>query len=222
MRTSLTLSLAALAPFLADAQRSQADYTTETVFLPSRSTGRASNIYAYLITETGSKTEYLLACQTNFDASYTCDGEFTGVTVTYESTDVNVAFGSTSYDCEVGTDEAVCVTKTRSAREEATTTLDASESSEWMTAITIVDHRKRATKASSAEPAETSNSRLCKRKNRDSGGSDSDSDSSSSGSSSSSSRKGGSDSDSDDNCSAGSVLSWHWSILVFGFAVIFL
>ncbi|KAJ4256802.1 hypothetical protein NW762_008898 [Fusarium torreyae] len=232
MRSSITLGLLALAPYLADAAKSKTEYTTSTLFLPSRTTGSASNIYASIITEDESKTEYLLACQTNFGASYTCGGEFTGVTVTYQKSDVDVAFGATTYDCELGT-SAVCATKTKSSGDEKTTTLAASESSSWMTAITIVDVKKRKTKAKAAVPKETGSSKICKRRVRDhdsdssgSSGSSSDSSSdsskdttkdsdtdsdSSSGSSSSSSKK-----NKNDDCSAGSTISWNWGIVVMG------
>ncbi|KAF4962488.1 hypothetical protein FSARC_9441 [Fusarium sarcochroum] len=233
MRSSITLGLLALAPYMADAARSKTEYTTSTVFLPSRSTGSASNIYASIITEDESKTEYLLACQTNFGASYTCGGEFTGITVTYQKSDVDIAFGATTYDCELGT-SAVCATKTKSSGDETTTTLAASESSSWMTAITIVDVKKRKPKAKAAAPKETGSSKICKRRLRDhgsdSGGSSGSSSDSGSDSSSDSSKDTSKDSDSDDDsssgsssrknkdndCSAGSTISWNWGMLGLG------
>jgi uncharacterized membrane protein YgcG len=246
---STTLSLFALAPYLTEAVKSTTHYSTETVFLPPRKTGSATNIYASLITENASKTEYLLACQTNFDSSYTCDGEFTGVTVTYKQSRMDVAFGVTSYGCGLGNDQAVCAFQTGTAKAE-TRTLTSSESSLWMTAITFVDVKKRKTTSTKSHlPKETgtSSNKLCKRKNHGSGdssssggGSSGDSDSSSGssgGDTSGGTRQGAGDSDApddtssdgassssskpkknhDDDCSAGSVVTWSWSVVALGF-----
>ncbi|WZH45934.1 hypothetical protein QYS62_007003 [Fusarium acuminatum] len=233
---STTLSLLALAPCLAEA-KSTTHYSTETVFIPPRKTGSATNIYASLITEDASKTEYLLACQTNFGSSYTCDGEFTGVTVTYEKSRMDVAFNVTSYDCGLGNNQAVCALQTGTSKAE-TTTLTSSESSLWMTAITIVDVKKRKTTSTKSHlPKETgsSSNKLCKRKvhhgsgDSDSSGGGSGGDSSGGSSGSSGGDKSGEAGDSDapddtssdgasssshpkknhdDDCSAGSVASW--------------
>ncbi|CAJ0552207.1 Ff.00g061860.m01.CDS01 [Fusarium sp. VM40] len=230
---STALSLLALVPCLAEA-KSTTHYSTETVFIPPRKTGSATNIYASLITEDASKTEYLLACQTNFGSSYTCDGEFTGVTVTYEKSRMDVAFDVTSYGCGLGKDKAVCALQIETAKAE-TTTLASSESSLWMTAITVVDVKKRKTTSTKSHlPKETGTSnRLCKRKVHHGSG---DSDSSSGGSSGSSGGDKSGDSDApddtssdgasssskpkkndDDDCSAGSVASWSWSVVALGF-----
>ncbi|KIL85297.1 hypothetical protein FAVG1_11252 [Fusarium avenaceum] len=233
---STALSLLALAPCLAEAAKSTTHYSTETVFIPPRKTGSATNIYASLITEDASKTEYLLACQTNFGSSYTCDGEFTGVTVTYEKSRMDVAFNVTSYGCGLGKDQAVCALQTETAKAE-TTTLASSESSLWMTAITVVDVKKRKTTSTKSHlPEETGTSnKLCKRKvHHGSGDSDSSSGDSSGGSSSSSGGDKSGDSDApddtssdgasssskpkknDDDCSAGSITSWSWSVVALG------
>ncbi|KAM0186320.1 hypothetical protein ACHAPA_011210 [Fusarium lateritium] len=238
---STALSLLALAPYLAEAAKSTTHYSTETVFIPPRKTGSATNIYASLITEDASKTEYLLACQTNFDSSYTCDGEFTGITVTYKQSRMDAAFGVTSYGCGLGNDKAACTFQTASAKAE-TRTLSSSESSVWMTAITFVDVKKRkttSTKSHAAEETGSSSNKLCKRKvthhSGDGGDSDSSSGGSSGGGTSSGSGSGAGDSDAsddtssdgasssskpkksqDNDCSAGSVVAWSWSLLALG------
>ncbi|KAJ3543528.1 hypothetical protein NM208_g2535 [Fusarium decemcellulare] len=214
MQQTLALGLFALAPLLAEAA-SKTKWATETVFLPPRSTGKASNIYASVITEEESKTEYLLACQTNFGASYTCDGDFKGITVTYTKSDMDIAFGATTYDCELGS-SAVCATKTKSSDDEKTTTLDASESSSWMTAVTLVDvskSKKRKTDSADAASTSSSDSKLCKRKTHGSSSSDSSSDSGSSSSSSGTKSGTKSNNNNDNDCSAASTFSWNWSIL---------
>ncbi|KAG5660399.1 hypothetical protein KAF25_003005 [Fusarium avenaceum] len=225
---SIAFGLLALSPCLAEAAKSTTHYSTETVFIPPRKTGSATNIYASLITEDASKTEYLLACQTNFGSSYTCDGEFTGVTVTYEKSRMDVAFNVTSYGCGLGKDQAVCALQTETAKAE-TTTLASSESSLWMTAITFVDVKKRKTTSTKSHlPEETGTSnKLCKRKvhhgsgdsgsssggsGDSSGDSDAPDDTSSDGASSSSKPK-----KNDDDCSAGYVASWSWSVVALGF-----
>ncbi|SPJ78286.1 uncharacterized protein FTOL_06675 [Fusarium torulosum] len=246
---STSLSLLALAPYLAEAVKSTTHYSTETFFIPPRKTGSATNIYASLMTEDASKTEYLLACQTDFGSSYTCDGEFTGVTVTYKQSRMDVAFNVTSYGCGLGNDQAVCAFQTGTIEAE-TRTLTSSESSLWMTAITFVDVKKRkttSTKSHLPEETGTSSNKLCKRKvhgsgdSSSSGGSSSgDSGSSSGGSSggdtSDGTGQGAGDSDApdgtssngassssnpkknhDDDCSAGSVVTWSWSIVALGF-----
>jgi hypothetical protein len=234
---STTLSLLALAPYLAEAVKSTTHYSTETVFIPPRKTGSATNIYASLITEDASKTEYLLACQTNFDSSYTCDGEFTGVTVTYAESRMDVAFNVTSYGCGLGNDQAVCAFQTGTTEAE-TRTLTSSESSLWMTAITFVDVKKRKTTSTKSHlPEETGTSnKLCKRRVHGSGDSDSSSGGSSGGDTSGGTGMGAGDSDApddtssdgassssspkknqDDDCSAGSVIAWSWSVVALGF-----
>ncbi|KAJ4034995.1 hypothetical protein NW756_007016 [Fusarium oxysporum] len=190
MRSSITISLLALALYMADAAKSTTKYSTETVFLPQRKTGSATNIYASLITETGSKTEYLLACQTNFGTSYSCDGDFHGITVTYEESSMHLAVSSTTYDCSLGSGSAVCatITATQTASVQSRT-IPSSESELWMTPITFVDLKKRkttSTKSTASKATETASNKLCKRKiHHGSSGSDSG-DSGSSGSSGSS------------------------------------
>ncbi|KAM5388295.1 hypothetical protein ACJA88_000159 [Fusarium oxysporum] len=168
MRSSITISLLALAPYMADAAKSTTKYSTETVFLPQRKTGSATNIYASLITETGSKTEYLLACQTNFGTSYSCDGDFHGITVTCEESSMNLAVSSTTYDCSLGSGSAVCatITATQTASVQSRT-IPSSESELWMTPITFVDLKKRkttSTKSTASKATETASNKLCKRK----------------------------------------------------------
>ncbi|KAJ4312498.1 hypothetical protein N0V84_009902 [Fusarium piperis] len=194
MQKTLLWGFLASSPLLVDALgRSTTKTAVKTVFLPPRQTGTVKNIYASIITEEASKTEYLLACQTNFNSPYTCGGEFTGITVTYEKSMVDVSFNTTTYDCELGS-TAVCATKTQSSADAATTTLAPSESSAWMTPITVLEVKKRKTtkkkSTATAAPTAASNSKHCKRRvHNNSGG---DSSSGSSGGSSS----GGSDSDS--------------------------
>ncbi|KAF5556152.1 hypothetical protein FPHYL_8027 [Fusarium phyllophilum] len=246
MRTSITISLLAVAPYLADAAKSTTKYSTETVFLPQRKTGSATNIYASLITETGSKTEYLLACQTNFGTSYSCDGDFHGITVTYEESSMNLAVSSTTYDCSLGSGSAVCATITATQTESVQSrTIPSLESERWMTPITFVDLKKRKTTStkSTAKATETASNKLCKRKtphgssdsgdsgsSGSSGSSGDDSSGSSSGSKSGSGSAADDDDDSgsssasptkkknndDDGCSAGSITSWSWGVMAVG------
>ncbi|KAF4340170.1 hypothetical protein FBEOM_5867 [Fusarium beomiforme] len=242
MRSSITISLLALAPCMADAQKSTTKYSTETVFLPQVKTGSATNIYASLITETGSKTEYLLACQTNFGTSYTCDGDLHGLTVTYEESSMHLAVSSTTYDCSVGTGTASCATITATQTESVQSRgIPPSESERWMTPITFVDLKKRkttSTKTTASQATETASNKLCKRKvTHGSSGSDSGSSGSGSGDHSGGSRGGSGsgssaaddDDDSgsspasptkkktqDDDCSAGSLVSWSWGVIAVG------
>ncbi|KAH7250315.1 uncharacterized protein BKA55DRAFT_539869 [Fusarium redolens] len=204
MRSSITISLLALAPYMADAARSTTKYSTKTVFLPQRKTGSATNIYASQITETGSKTEYLLACQTNFGTSYSCDGDFHGITVTYEESSMNLIVSSTTYDCSLGSGSAVCATITAKQTESVQSrTIPSSESELWMTPITFVDLEKRKTtktKSTASKATETASNKLCKRKiHHGSSGSDSGD----SGSSGSGDHSSGSGSD-DDSSGSGS------------------
>lgn len=212
MQSTLLWGLLASSPLLADALgRSTTKTAVKTVFLPPRQTGTVKNIYASIITEEASKTEYLLACQTNFNSPYTCGGEFTGITVTYEKSMVDVSFNTTTYDCELGS-AAVCATKTQSSGDAATTTLAPSESSAWMTPITVLEVQKKKTikkkkSTATAAPTAGSSSKHCKRKVHGSSGGDSSSggSSGSSGSSSGSSgSSGGSDSDASDSTKTGS------------------
>ncbi|KAF5632739.1 hypothetical protein F52700_6276 [Fusarium sp. NRRL 52700] len=215
MRTSIIISLLAVAPYLADAAKSTTKYSTETVFLPQRKTGSATNIYASLITETGSKTEYLLACQTSFGTSYSCDGDFHGITVTYQESSMNLAVSSTTYDCSLGSGSAICATITATQTESVQSrTIPSSESERWMTPITFVDLKKRkttSTKSTASKPTETASNKLCKRKtphgSSDSGDSGSSGSSGSSGddsSGSSSGTKSGSSGSSGDDSSGSS------------------
>ncbi|KAF4956359.1 hypothetical protein FGADI_3936 [Fusarium gaditjirri] len=238
MRSSITISLLAVAPYMVDAAKSTTKYSTETVFLPQRKTGSATNIYASLITETGSKTEYLLACQTNFGTSYSCDGDFRGITVTYEESSMKLAVSSTTYDCSLGSGSAVCATITATQTESVQSrTIPSSESKLWMTPITFVDVKKRkttSTKKTASKATEAASNKLCKRKvHHGSSGSDSGdsgSSSSSSGSKSGSGSAADDDDDSeassasptkkknndDDGCSAGSITSWSWGVMAVG------
>ncbi|KAF5228392.1 hypothetical protein FANTH_14523 [Fusarium anthophilum] len=220
MRTSFTISLLAVAPYLAEAAKSTTKYSTETVFLPQRKTGSATNIYASLITETGSKTEYLLACQTNFGTSYSCDGDFHGITVTYQESSMNLAVSSTTYDCSLGSGSAVCATITATQTESVQSrTIPSSENERLMTPITFVDLAKRkttSTKSTASKATETASNKLCKRKtphgSSDSGDSGSSGSSGSSGDDSSGSSSGsksgsGSAADDDDDDSGSSSAS---------------
>ncbi|KAH6894722.1 hypothetical protein B0T10DRAFT_481006 [Thelonectria olida] len=208
--TAAALSLAFLQPVFVDAAKSTTRTSTATVFLPPRSTGSASNIYASVITSDSSKTEYLLACQTAFSSPYNCGNDFTGVTVTYSASDMDIAFGAATYDCKLASSSAVCATKTASSASEGTTTLNASARSSWMTAITVLDVQKSKTTKKTASETASSDSSVCKRSTSkrstpkgSNSGSDGDSSSSSSNSKSSKSKgdKGG--------CSGASTYTWH-------------
>lgn len=225
---------------LVSAAKSTTQTSTQTVFLPPRSTGSASHIYASVITSDSSKTEYLLACQTAFSSPYTCGNDFTGVTVTYGGTTaVDVAFGADTYDCDLKASSAVCATKTASGASEGTTTLGSSASKEWMTAITVLEVKKKTTttKNTASKTADSAAAGgVCKRSTKHgSSGSDSDSGSSSSGSSSSSSNSGDDDSSSNsnsnsnskkknsngDDCSKAATLAWDLGLVVVGVGIAF-
>ncbi|KAM0345595.1 hypothetical protein ACHAPU_006248 [Fusarium lateritium] len=233
----ITLSLLALTPYLVEAQKSTTHYTTETILIPPRKTGDATNIYASVITKDATMTEYLLACQTNFDADtsdYTCDGDFKGVTVTYEGgSRMDAVFGVTSYGCGgLNKNQAICSSQTTvSASEEPQrTTLGSSQSSLWMTAITFVDVQKRKPTTTKTSQPEETEAKLCKRKvthgdsgSDSSGGSSGDGSSSGTGSGSGQADDTDTDTDSagpskkhDNDCSAGSVPSWSWGMLALG------
>lgn len=209
MQSTLLIGLLALCLASLCEARSTTKTTTRTIFLPSRATGSATNIYASVITESSSTTEFLLACQTAFSSPYNCDGDFNGVTLTYGPSVMDIAFGATEYDCQYGT-TAVCQTKTTSSGPEATNTLKAEDLSSRMTAITIIGAKKpKKTKATKAAQA----TGLCKRKTTHNSDDGADADSGGSGSSGSGSSGSSSSSDSTDTkkknkgngCSAGSL-----------------
>lgn len=121
-----------------------------SLFLPSRSTGSATDIWASVITESASTTEYYLACSTQWTSPDKCDGDFTGVTMTVAPSAVDVAFGKTTYECSAvkdGDGETLCATKTKSDAREGTITVQARETGDWMTDVTIIET---ATKKSSS------------------------------------------------------------------------
>ncbi|RGP76450.1 hypothetical protein FLONG3_5337 [Fusarium longipes] len=229
MKSSITLTLLGLAPYMAQAQKSTTHYSSTTVFIPPAATGSATNIYASIITSDDSSTKYLLGCQTQLDAStYSCSNDFSGITYTRYASSIDVQFGVTSFGCETGNDRAICASKT--ATEDAETrTLTSSESSLWMTAITFVDVKKRKTTAAATQATETSSPKLCKRKVRDhaadaggsgsgtgtgSTGSDTDADADTDGGSGSSVNKKPKTDDQD--CSAASIISLSWAVMAMG------
>lgn len=180
--------------------------TTRTIFLPSRATGSATNIYASVITESSSTTEFLLACQTAFSSPYDCGGDFNGVTLTYGPSIMDIAFGATEYDCQYGT-TAVCQTRTTSSGPEATNTLIAEDLSSRMTAITIIDATKqnKTKETKTAQATGKGSSGLCKRRITHNSGDGADADSGGSGSSSSSDSTDTKKKTNGDDCSAGSL-----------------
>ncbi|KAL4722997.1 hypothetical protein ACLX1H_010238 [Fusarium chlamydosporum] len=235
MKSSITLSLVALAPYMAQAAKSTTQYSTSTVFIPPMKTGTATEIYASMITSDSSSTKYLLGCQSDLDAStYSCDNDFDHITYTQYPNKVQVEFAVTSFGCATYDNLAICASQTGSETA-ATRTLQSSERDLWMTAITFVDVKKRKTTAthasSTAQAAETGSPKLCKRKVHDhvSGGSGSDA---GSGSSSGGTMAGDNDSDADsdsdsgstvskkpkdnDDCSAASFASVSWAVVAMG------
>ncbi|KAH7191851.1 uncharacterized protein B0J16DRAFT_331850 [Fusarium flagelliforme] len=218
---SFTLGLLGLAS-LCQAAQSTTKYSTTTMFIPPAYTGSATNIYASMITEDPTKTLYKLACQSDVAASsYLCKNDFDGVTYTDWGARVDVTLNSTSYGCALFSDRAGVTSQTGSATAESRT-LSSSESSLWMTAVTIVDLKKRKTTAPHA--TQTSSNKICKRKVRDhdNGGGDG-------GSSSSGSTGSGADDDGDsgsqinkkpnnnnDDCSTASILSLSWAVVAMG------
>ncbi|CAI6099451.1 hypothetical protein V2G26_007052 [Clonostachys chloroleuca] len=111
---------------------------TSTVFIPPASTGKGA-LYASILTESASTTQYLLGCEANWSAPGSCNGDFKGVTLTKGPSAVYVALAGTTYDCTLNSNNTVCATKTASSGQPSTTTI--TEASKWMTPITVVDTR---------------------------------------------------------------------------------
>ena len=226
MKSFIALGLVGLP--LALAAQSTNTHSTTTMFIPPAYTGSATNIYASMITEDPTKTLYKLACQSDVAASsYSCKNDFDGVTYThwYDGRRVDVTLNSTSYGCALFSDRAGITSKTDPSATEEIRTILSSESSLWMTAVTIVDLKKR--KTTQTPPKETGSNKICKRKVREhlSGGSDGGS--SGSGSTSGSSHADDDDGDSgsninkkpntnSDDCSTASVLSLSWAVVAMG------
>jgi hypothetical protein len=217
-----TLGLLGLAS-LCQAAQSTTKYSTTTMFIPPAYTGSATNIYASMITEDPTKTLYKLACQSDVAAtSYSCKNDFDGVTYTdWGVARVDVTLNSTSYGCALFSDRAGVTSQTGSATAESRT-LSSSESSLWMTAVTIVDLKKRKTTAPHA--TQTGSSKLCKRKVREhlNGGSDGGSSSGSTGSGADDDGDSGSQinkkpNNNNDDCSTASILSLSWAVVALGF-----
>ncbi|CAI6100039.1 hypothetical protein V2G26_007391 [Clonostachys chloroleuca] len=137
----ITALLAAAIP--ADAARASSSTfvdkkATSTVFIPPASTGKGA-LYASILTESASTTQYLLGCEANWSAPRSCNGDFKGVTLTKGPSMVYVALAGTTYDCTLNSNNAVCATKTASSGQPSTTTI--TETSKWMTPVTVVDTR---------------------------------------------------------------------------------
>ncbi|RBR23137.1 uncharacterized protein FIESC28_04132 [Fusarium coffeatum] len=220
---SFTLGLLGLAS-LSQAAQSTTKHSTTTMFIPPAYTGSATNIYASMITEDPTKTLYKLACQSDVAAtSYSCKNDFDGVTYTAWDSRVDVILNSTSYGCALFSDRAGVTSKPDGSASAESRTLSSSESSLWMTAVTIVDLKKR--KTTKTAPKETGSNKLCKRKVRDhdNGGGDGGSSSGSTGSGSGADDDGDSGSNinkkpntSNDDCSTASVLSLSWAVVAMG------
>ncbi|KAH7113577.1 hypothetical protein EDB81DRAFT_921488 [Dactylonectria macrodidyma] len=106
------------------------------------STGSASNIYASVITEADSTAKYFLACLTNVASAYSCDGLYNCVAITCGPPEMDAKIGAATDDCELGS-SAICATKTASAIDVDTTTLeDPAESSAQMDCRGRVGHEK--------------------------------------------------------------------------------
>ncbi|KAJ4136494.1 hypothetical protein NW768_004108 [Fusarium equiseti] len=218
---SFALSLLGLP--LVFAAQSTTTHSTTTMFIPPAYTGSATNIYASLITEDPTKTLYKLACQSDVAAtSYSCKNDFDGVTYTdWGVARVDVTLNSTSYGCALFSDRAGVTSKTDASATAESRTLSSSESALWMTAVTIVDLKKRKTQT---PPKQTgSSNRHCKRKVREHGNDGGDG-----GSSSGSTGSGDDDGDSgshvnkkpntnNDDCSTASILSLSWAVIALGF-----
>lgn len=140
----ITIGLLALAT-LSAAAPNQADRLTETAtktFLlpppqPTDNNKGNSNVWASVITQSASATEYFLACETAFTQPDQCDGPFTGVALTQGEKTMGLKLGGTTYRCEYG-DETVCNIKTASDAPEETTTLAGADAEKWSTAVTVV------------------------------------------------------------------------------------
>ncbi|KAJ4024573.1 hypothetical protein NW752_003139 [Fusarium irregulare] len=224
MKSSIVLGLVGLP--LALAAQSTTKYSTTTMFIPPAYTGSATNIYASMITEDPTKTLYKLACQSDVAAtSYSCKNDFDGVTLTdWDGGRVDVTLNSTSYGCALFSDRAGVTSKPDGSATAEIRTLSSSESSLWMTAVTIVDLKKR--KTTQTAPKETGSNKICKRKVREhvNGGSDGGSSGSgSTGGSSHADDDGDSGSNinkkpntSNDDCSTASILSLSWAVVAMG------
>ncbi|KAM0812634.1 hypothetical protein AB5N19_12625 [Seiridium cardinale] len=178
---------AALLPMTALAATTKTTTSTASFFLPSRSMPAGYHIYATPITSDSSTTQYLLACQSQFDVtSNSCGGDFNGLTLTYGPSSMHLNLGPTvglEYNCKLS--PAVCtVTSSGIVASSTVLSLASSETPRSITAVTVLDDGRikgngakttsttmSSTKASSTGTAATTTSTggsggsvVCKRK----------------------------------------------------------
>jgi hypothetical protein len=111
--------------------------SSATVFLPHATEG----LWASVITEAASATEYLIACSSSWENPEDCEAPFTGVTLTARPSGViDIELGSILYHCsrnEVDAD-AVCQTRTPADTSEETLIIEGTEISEWVATMGVV------------------------------------------------------------------------------------
>jgi uncharacterized membrane protein YgcG len=123
---------------LARHARAEPAPTEATVLLPSATDG----LWASVITEDASATEYFVACGTAFDHPQDCDAPFTGVTVTAAPSGVvDVSLDGTVYHCQQGEgdDDSFCENKAVGPAGGETEVIPASETADWLATLTIVE-----------------------------------------------------------------------------------
>lgn len=123
---------------LARHARAEPAPTEATVLLPSATDG----LWASVITEDASTTEYFVACGTAFDHPQDCEAPFTGVVVTAAPSGiVDVSLDGAVYHCQQGEgdDDSFCENKAAGPQGGDTQVIPASETADWLATLTIVE-----------------------------------------------------------------------------------
>jgi hypothetical protein len=125
------LALSALSSAAVPNQRRAAGaQTTQALPLPVEAPeGQA--LWASVITADASSTEYLVACQTAYTQPDSCDGPYTGVTVTKGPQTMGVAMGGKTYACDIREEDAICEVVQNNADNDATTETKTIARDQW-------------------------------------------------------------------------------------------
>jgi hypothetical protein len=167
----LAASLAQVLVAGAAAATTTTSSSVASFLLPSRSTSAGYHIYASAITSDATTTQYLLGCQSQVSAtSYSCDGDFNSLTLTYGAGSMHLNLGPTvgvEYDCQLS--PAVCtITSSGIVATSTVVSLASSEMSQSMTPVTVLMAAASTTSSSSSTTttaATTSGgNEVCKRK----------------------------------------------------------
>jgi uncharacterized membrane protein YgcG len=114
----------------------QSVVSSATVLLPHATEG----LWASVITEAASATEYFIACSSAWDNPQDCEAPFTGITLTAKPSGVvSVELCSTSYHCSHNEDGAVCQTRTPADSSEKALIIEPSETAEWVTTLGVIE-----------------------------------------------------------------------------------